>query len=75
MKKFRGLVVSSKMKNTAAVLVERWVVHPLYGKRYLRHKKYHTDNSIDSKAGDRVEIVETRPISKTKRWKITRKLI
>jgi small subunit ribosomal protein S17 len=67
-----GRVVSDKMEKTVTVLVERKVKHPMYGKVMVRSKKYHAHNDGDSaKAGDLVEIVETRPISRTKSWAVS----
>ena len=67
-----GRVVSDKMEKTVTVLVERKVKHPMYGKVMVRSKKYHAHNEGNSaKAGDLVEIVETRPVSKTKAWAVT----
>jgi len=67
-----GRVVSDKMDKTVTVLVERKVKHPMYGKVMVRSKKYHAHNDGNSaKAGDLVEIVETRPISRTKSWAVT----
>lgn len=74
MKKLVGKVVSDKMAETVVVEVSRWVVHRLYKKRFLRHKKYHADNTLVAKIGDRVELEQTRPISKTKRWKVVKVL-
>ena len=66
-----GTVVSDKTDKTVTVLVERKVKHPLYGKIIRRSKKYHAhDEANESKAGDTVRIEETRPISKTKTWKV-----
>jgi len=66
-----GTVVSDKTDKTVTVLVERKVKHPLYGKIIRRSKKYHAhDESNDFKPGDTVRIEETRPISKTKTWKV-----
>lgn len=66
-----GLVVSDKMDRTVIVNVETTVRHPLYGKIYKRNSKLHAhDETNDAKTGDRVRVVETRPISKTKRWRI-----
>jgi small subunit ribosomal protein S17 len=66
-----GTVVSDKTDKTVTVLVERKVKHPLYGKIIRRSKKYHAhDESNEFKAGDTVRIEETRPISKTKTWKV-----
>jgi small subunit ribosomal protein S17 len=53
------------------VLVERRVAHPLYGKQVVQTKKYHAhDEENVAHAGDVVRIVETRPLSKTKRWRV-----
>lgn len=66
-----GRVVSDKMDKTVSVEVERRFAHPLYGKGVTRHKKYHAhDENNDYMVGDKVRIVETRPISKTKRWRV-----
>jgi small subunit ribosomal protein S17 len=67
-----GRVVSDKMEKTVTVLVERKVKHPMYGKVMVRSKKYHAHNEGNAaKAGDLVEIVETRPMSRTKTWAVT----
>jgi small subunit ribosomal protein S17 len=66
-----GTVVSDKTDKTVTVLVERKVKHPLYGKIIRRSKKYHAhDEGNEFKPGDTVRIEETRPISKTKTWKV-----
>ena len=68
-----GRVVSDKMAKTVTVLVERRVKHPLYGKVITRTAKYHAHvEEGQAKEGDLVEITETRPISKTKTWLVTR---
>ena len=68
-----GTVVSDKTDKTVTVLVERKVKHPLYGKIIRRSKKYHAhDEGNEFKPGDTVRIEETRPISKTKSWVVTR---
>jgi small subunit ribosomal protein S17 len=68
-------VVSDKMQNTVTVLVERRVKHELYGKVITRSAKYHAHvESGEAGAGDLVEIVECRPISKTKSWRVTQVL-
>lgn len=68
-----GRVVSDKMDKTVTVLIERKVKHPLYGKVMVRSKKYHAhDETNEIHEGDLVEIAETRPISKTKAWKVSR---
>ena len=67
-----GRVVSDKMEKTVTVLVERKVKHPMYGKVMVRSKKYHARNEGNAaRAGDLVEIVETRPVSRTKTWAVT----
>jgi small subunit ribosomal protein S17 len=66
-----GTIVSDKTDKTVTVLVERKVKHPLYGKIIRRSKKYHAhDEENVFKTGERVRIEETRPISKTKSWKV-----
>ena len=66
-----GTVVSSKMDKTAIVAVERKVAHPVYGKQVVRTKKYYAqDEDNAAREGDVVKIMETRPLSKTKRWRI-----
>lgn len=72
MKVLTGKIISDKMTNTAVVSVSRWIVHPLYKKRFLRHKKYHADNKLGAKTGDQVELSQARPTSKTKRWKVVK---
>ena len=70
-----GRVVSDKMEKTVTVLIERKVKHPVYGKVMVRSKKYSAHNEGNlAKAGDLVEIVETRPISKTIAWAVTKVL-
>ena len=66
-----GTVVSDKTDKTVTVLVERKVKHPLYGKMIRRSMKYHAhDEGNEFKPGDTVRIEETRPISKTKTWRV-----
>ena len=68
-----GKVVSDKMDKTVTVLVERQMKHPLYGKYIVRSKKYHAhDETNQYKEGDMVEIQESRPLSKTKAWTVSR---
>jgi small subunit ribosomal protein S17 len=68
-----GKVVSDKRTKTVTVLVERRVKHELYGKIIGRSAKYHAHDEKDEfKLGDTVEITESRPISKTKSWVVTR---
>jgi len=67
-----GVVVSDSMDKTVTVSVERRFPHPLYGKGVKRTKKYHAhDENNEYKVGDTVRIAETRPLSKTKRWRVT----
>ncbi len=66
-----GLVVSDKMTKTVVVAVENRSPHPKYGKIIVRTKRYKAhDEENQCKEGDRVRILETRPLSKTKRWKV-----
>lgn len=67
-----GLVVSNKMQKTVVVKIERRVQHPLYNKVVLRSNSFKAHDEIGCDVGDRVEIMETRPISKEKRWRVTR---
>ena len=66
-----GLVVSSKMDKTAVVAVVERVRHAKYGKFMMRTKKlYAHDEANDANIGDRVRVMETRPLSKSKRWRV-----
>ena len=66
-----GLVVSNKMDKTAVVAVVERVRHPKYGKFMMRTKKlYVHDESNDVNIGDKVRVMETRPLSKNKRWRV-----
>ena len=68
-----GKVVSDKRAKTITVLIERRTKHELYGKIVARTSKYHAhDEANECKLGDVVEISESRPISKTKAWVVTR---
>ncbi|PEQ11972.1 30S ribosomal protein S17 [Novosphingobium sp. PC22D] len=70
-----GTVVSDKTDKTVTVLVERKVKHPLYGKIIRRSKRYHAHDEDNAfRSGDRVRIEETKPISKTKSWKVLDRL-
>ena len=72
-KTLRGRVVSDKMQKSVVVAIERLMKHPLYGKRIKRTSRYTAhDETNDCREGDLVEIMETRPLSKTKRWRVTR---
>jgi len=66
-----GIVVSDAMDKTVVVAVEKLRPHRLYGRRIKRTKKYHVhDEENRARVGDRVLIMETRPLSKTKRWRL-----
>ncbi len=66
-----GVVVSNKMNQTAVVAVVERVRHPKYAKFVLRTKKlYAHDEANDVQVGDKVRVMETRPLSKTKRWRV-----
>jgi small subunit ribosomal protein S17 len=66
-----GIVVSDKMDKTVVVKIDRLVKHPVYNKYIKRSAKYKAhDNDNSCKTGDRVLIVETRPLSKDKHWRI-----
>lgn len=70
-KEFVGTVVSDKMDKTIVVTVENKTLHPLYKKYVTRSKKLKVhDEKNDAKAGDRVRVIESRPLSKDKRWKL-----
>jgi small subunit ribosomal protein S17 len=70
-RKLTGRVVSDKMNKTVTVLVERKVKHPLYGKYVSQSKKYHAhDENNEFHEGDLVLIEESRPLAKTKSWKV-----
>ncbi len=66
-----GIVVSDKMEKTVVVTIERRVAHPVYGKMVRRTKKLKAhDEQNQAKTGDTVRIMETRPLSKDKRWRV-----
>lgn len=68
-----GVVVSDKMDKTVVVEVNRYFKHPRYGKYINRSKKYKVDNPQgEAKLGDKVQIIETKPISKTKHFRVLR---
>jgi len=70
-KAYTGRVVSDKMDKTITVLVETYKFHPLYGKRVKYSKKFKThDENNQAKTGDVVRIMETRPLSATKRFRL-----
>ncbi len=70
-KSFIGNVISDRMDKTVVVAVEKMVRHPLYGKYIKRRVKYMAhDEGNECGVGDRVVIVETRPLSRRKRWRV-----
>lgn len=75
MKRFIGKVKSCKMQKTVVVTVTTQRPHPLYKKLVKKTKNYKVHNeNLDLKVGDIVKFVETRPISKDKKWKVTEKV-
>lgn len=69
----QGIVVSNKMDKTVTVKIERRVQHPLYGKVMIRTEKFKAhDESNQCDVGDLVELMETRPMSREKRFRVTR---
>jgi small subunit ribosomal protein S17 len=72
-KEITGVIVSDKMDKSVVVAVERQIRHDLYGKTQRRTSKFLAHNEAnDAKVGDRVAIVESRPLSRRKRWVVTR---
>lgn len=70
-KEKQGIVVSNKMQKTIIIKVERRLKHPIYGKFIKKSTKFAVhDETNDARVGDRVRIAETRPLSKTKRWRL-----
>jgi small subunit ribosomal protein S17 len=70
-KTHKGVVVSNKMQKTVVIKLERTLLHPRYGKVITRAKKIYAHNEDKPlKIGDIVEVVETRPLSKLKRWRV-----
>lgn len=66
-----GVVVSDKMDKSVIVLVEQKYMHPTYGRIIRQNKKFVAhDEKNESKVGDKVKIIETRPLSKTKKWRV-----
>ncbi len=72
MKTITGIVISDKMNKTAVVEVTRFLAHPLYHKRMRRTKKYHAVNEVGAKVGQKIDLVEIRPISKLTRFRISK---
>lgn len=70
MKIFQGKIISTKNNKTLVIEVERLLSHPVYKKRFKRSKKYQVHSEVDHKIGEVVKFVETRPMSKLKRWKV-----
>ena len=72
-KEITGVIVSDKMDKSVVVAVERQIRHDVYGKTQRRTSKFLAHNEQnDAKVGDRVAIVESRPLSRRKRWVVTR---
>jgi small subunit ribosomal protein S17 len=65
-----GVVVSDKMQQTVVVELTRQFAHPLYGKRMTRTKRVHAHDGHGARTGDMVRIMETRPLSRLKRWRV-----
>ncbi len=65
-----GVVVSDKMTETVTVQLQRQLAHPLYGKQVTLTKRVKAHDTHGANAGDKVRIMETRPMSKTKRWRV-----
>lgn len=68
----QGVVVSDKMEKTVVVELSRRLAHPLYGKRVLRSTRVKAHDESGARLGDLVRIAETRPLSKTKRWRVVK---
>ncbi|HXH60253.1 MAG TPA: 30S ribosomal protein S17 [Fimbriimonadaceae bacterium] len=68
----RGVVKSNKMDKTCVVRLERSYQHPLYGKTVRKSKSVKAHDTVGCDVGDTVDIMETRPISKDKRWRVVR---
>jgi small subunit ribosomal protein S17 len=71
-KELKGLVISDRMDKSVIVQVERYIQHKVYKKYIKQYKKYHAhDEKNECRIGDEVQIVETRPLSKLKRFRVT----
>lgn len=71
----KGTVVSNKMNKTVVVRIDRKMTHPRYGKVVTRSKRVYAHNEADDlQIGDTVTIMETRPLSKLKRWRVVEKI-
>ncbi|MBM4188663.1 MAG: 30S ribosomal protein S17 [Gemmatimonadetes bacterium] len=66
-----GVVKSDKMTKTVTVVMERRFAHPVYGKQITRRKVIKARNEVGAKTGDTVRLMETRPLAKTVRWRVT----
>ena len=66
-----GVVTSDKMRKTVTVVLVRRFAHPVYGKQITRHKSIKARNELEAKTGDLVRVMETRPLAKTVRWRVT----
>ena len=66
-----GVVTSDKMEKTVTVMITRRFAHPAYGKQITRTKKVKARDVLGAKTGDTVRIMETRPLAKTVRWRVT----
>ena len=74
-KQREGVVVSARMAKTVVVQVDRLVQHPLYGKRLRQRRRFKAhDEQSQCREGDRVLIIESRPLSKDKRWRVSKVL-
>ena len=74
-KRLTGLVVSDKMDKTVVVLVERLVKHPVYKKYVRRRSKFAAHDEVNEcRVGDTVLITQSRPLSRTKRWRVSKVL-
>ncbi len=75
LRQFTGTVVSDKMDKTVVVKVERTVMHPKYGKRYIVSRRFHAhDPQNQYHTGDQVVIAAMRPLSRLKRWKVVQRV-
>jgi small subunit ribosomal protein S17 len=75
MKIFTGKVVATKAAKTATVAVERMTIHPLYKKRFKRIRNFQVHDEAGVKVGDKVKFADSRPYSKTKKWKIVEVIV
>ena len=74
-RQFTGIVVSNKMAKTVVVKVDRVKIHPKYHKRYTVSKRYKAhDEKNEYRVGDKIVIIECRPLSREKRWRVIGKL-